>query len=578
MKPMEHPEEISFYFKSEWRNLLIVTVSGLFYNIGLLAGPLFDGKLAQCLMDILNGTRRFSDMAKLVLVYVVVISAVQIGRYIKRLYVRRFANNINRSMKHILYGNLIQKNRAELEQENVGAIITKAIADVDACAEGLRKFTTEVFDTGIALLGYAALLLWYDWRLALLCSIFPPFSYLIADKMKVVVQSTGAEYKESAGRLSAAVLDRVSGAVTYRVYGCEEQRNREYETHLIDYEKKAVRANIWSSALPPLYHALSMAGVLFILSFGVKNVLGTGWSRWNIAAFTTFLSCFAKLSVKSSKAAKLFNSVQKAQVSWRRIRPLMNRVPDDSCPPVVSPASLHTEHLSVRNPEGTFLFDPVSFTAEPGEIIAVIGPVACGKTSFGKAFLCEQDYLGSIRFNHRELSGFSPETRRGIIGYLGHDCELFSDTIENNILLGIPEDPAAYLSAVCFEEDLKQMPDGIQTRIGSGGILLSGGQKQRVALARTLAHPRPVYILDDPFSALDRETEQEIFSHIRELAKSSIVLLISHRLYLFPQCSQVIWMEHGHTMVSTHEGLMQGNPSYAKLYRTQSEGGDGNET
>lgn len=106
---MEHPEKISFYFKSEWRNLLIVTVFGLFYNIGLLAGPLFDGKLAQCLMDILNGTRRFSDMAELVLVYVAVISAVQIGRYIKRLYVRRFANNINRSMKHILYGNLIRK-------------------------------------------------------------------------------------------------------------------------------------------------------------------------------------------------------------------------------------------------------------------------------------------------------------------------------------------------------------------------------------------------------------------------------------------------------------------------------------
>lgn len=412
MEPIEHPEKISFYFKSEWRNLLIVTVSGLFYNIGLLAGPLFDGKLAQCLMDILNGTRRFSDMAELVLVYVVVISAVQIGRYIKRLYVRRFANNINRSMKHILYGNLIRKSRAELEQENVGAIITKAIADVDVCAEGLRKFTTEVFDTGIALLGYAALLLWYDWRLALLCSIFPPFSYLIVDKMKAVVQSTGAEYKESAGRLSAAVLDRVSGAVTYRVSGCEEQRNREYETHLIDYEKKAVRANVWSSALPPLYHALSMAGVLFILSFGVKNVLGTGWSHWNIAAFTTFLSCFAKLSVKSSKAAKLFNSVQKAQVSWSRIRPLMNRVLDDSCPPVVPPASLHTEHLSVRNPEGAFLFDPVSFTAEPGEIIAVTGPVACGKTSFGKAFLCEQDYLGSIRFNHRELSGFS--RKRGV--------------------------------------------------------------------------------------------------------------------------------------------------------------------
>ena len=89
------------------------------------------------------------------------------------------------------------------------------------------------------------------------------------------------------------------------------------------YEKTAVRSSVWQSALPPLYLAVSEAGVLFILWFGAKNVLGTGWRAWDIAAFTTFLSCFTKLTVKSSKVAKLFNSVQKAEVSWKRIRPLM---------------------------------------------------------------------------------------------------------------------------------------------------------------------------------------------------------------------------------------------------------------
>lgn len=111
--------------------------------------------------------------------------------------------------------------------------------------------------------------------------------------------------------------------MTYRIYGCENAREAQYEGTLETYEKTAVRSSVWQSALPPLYLAVSEAGVLFILWFGAKNVLGTGWRAWDIAAFTTFLSCFTKLTVKSSKVAKLFNSVQKAEVSWKRIRPLI---------------------------------------------------------------------------------------------------------------------------------------------------------------------------------------------------------------------------------------------------------------
>ena len=255
-------------------------------------------------------------MLVLVLWYVAAIAVVQICRYVKRFYVRRFANNVNRKMKQILYGSLVRKSRAELEEEGTGNVMTKAILDVDDCAEGMRKFTPEIFDTGVAMAAYAGMLLWYDWKLTILCMIFPPISYILAEKMKVIVQRTGAACKEQSGALSAATLDQASNAITYRVFGCEKQREEAYEQNLAAYEKAAVRANIWNTALPPLYKVISMAGVVFILYFGGKNVLGTGWQVWSIAVFTTFLSCFTKLSVKSSRAAKLFNAVHKAQVSW----------------------------------------------------------------------------------------------------------------------------------------------------------------------------------------------------------------------------------------------------------------------
>lgn len=274
-------DHVISYFKMEWKVLLAVTVSGLIYNLGLLAGPWFEGKMAGCLVDILGGRAGFPDMGKLVAAYVIAIAVVQSSRYIKRFYVRRFANNVNRRMKHVLYDSLVHKSRAELEEEGAGNVMTKAILDVDDCAEGMRKFTTEIFDTGVALLAYAGMILFYDWRLALLSMLFPPVSYFLAEKMKGIVQRTGAAYKEQSGILSAATLDRASNAVTYRVYGCEQERKDAYEKNLSAYEKSAVRANIWSAAFPPIYRVISMAGVIFILYFGGKNVLGSGWRVWD---------------------------------------------------------------------------------------------------------------------------------------------------------------------------------------------------------------------------------------------------------------------------------------------------------
>ena len=160
------PDKIGSYFRAEWMALTFITVSGLLYNVGLLATPWFEGRLAQCLSDILGGNGNVTAMAVPVLAYIVVTLLVQGARFVKRFYVRRFANNINRRMKDVLYANLVRRSRTELENEGAGELMTKAVSDVDDCVEGMRKFTTEVFDTGVALLGYAAMLFIYDRRLA----------------------------------------------------------------------------------------------------------------------------------------------------------------------------------------------------------------------------------------------------------------------------------------------------------------------------------------------------------------------------------------------------------------------------
>ena len=566
------PDSIAAYFRLEWLPLTLITLSGLAYNVGLLAGPWFEGRLAQCLADILGGRETAAAMTALAAGYILVTLLVQAARFIKRFYVRRFANNINRRMKGVLYANLVRQSRGALEKQGVGELMTKAISDVDDCAEGIRKFTTEVFDTGVALAGYIVMLFAYDRHLALLCMIFPPISYICAEKMKKPVQRAGAAYKKAAAALSAATLDRAKNAVTYRVYGCEDAQEARYEAVLDGYEQAAVRANVWQAALPPLYLAASNLSVLFILWFGAKNVLGTGWRAWDIAAFTTFLSCFMKTAVKSSKAAKLFNAVQRAEVSWKRIKPMMKT--PRALEPLAIPAAQRVEvsGLSFCYDGGAPIFEGVSFSAQPGDIIGVTGPVACGKSTLGRVFLGERPYGGSVRIGGRELSELSPREAASTVGYLGHDPELWNDTVEENVLCGEAGDAMRFLALTALDGEVRAMEQGLQTVVGSGGVRLSGGQAQRLALARTLAHPRPVLVLDDPFSALDRRTEDEIFARLKACAQDRVVILISHRLYHFPELRQIVFMQDGKADVGTHEALCASVPAYRALYESQTGG------
>ncbi len=572
---LSHPDRISTYFKTQVPVLSVVTVSGLIYNIGMAAGPFFEGKLAQCLYDILKGKATFHDMLLLAISYVFVIFVVQLMRAVKRFGVRRFANNISRSMRRALYNSLVHAGQGELEKENLGSLLTKAISDVDACAEGMRKFTTEIFDTGVVMVVYLAMLLHYDWRLTILACLFVPFAYLAAGKLKANVTTANAAYKQSASSLNGLTMDRVGNAVTYRIFGREKERGEAYEKALTDYEHKSAIANLYESALGPLYDAVAMAGAVLILYFGARNVAGTGWTSWNIAAFTTFLACFTKLAVKASHAAKLFNAVQKASVSWKRIQPLMKEPKEDQlqvCSIPVKEASLSFQDVSCgwNTPD---MLRHISFSASPGEIIGITGEVASGKTMLGRVLTGEVPYEGKIILGGKEFRQITEEEKLCSITYMGHDPQLLSTTIAGNVALGEPVDVEEAIKAASLEKDLADMHRTKDDLAGTGGSMLSGGQQARLALARAFAHARSILVLDDPFASVDKKTESEILKTMRRKFPDRVVLLISHRLSHFPEFDHVLYLHDGTSTFATHTQMTEREPGYRKLFEGQAASG-----
>ncbi len=550
------------YILKEKKYLFLITITGLIYNVGLLAGPYFEGQLAGCLLDISKNLKTANSMIQLSVIYVCVILLVQCTRFLKRYFVRKFGNDINRNLKMDVYKHFVYDTSND---ENAGSIMTKAISDADACSEGIRKFTTEIFDTGIALISYIMMLVLYDAKLTCFVIIFQVISYLIANKLGPVVAKNASNAKESAERLNASTLDRLHLAITYRIYGEESNMHEVYEKDLQDYEDKTVRSNILETSLKPLYEIISMTGIVFIIYFGSKRVVN---NLWDIAIFTTYISCFTKMAVKSSKVAKLFNAVQKAKVSWDRIYPIIdndhevkNRKPFDV-------NTVEVCNLSYAY-DDQVIFSNVSFQAKKGDIIGITGEIASGKSTLGKVFLENSHYQGKILVNGKQLKDIEKEY--AVTSYMGHNLELFDDTIENNIKFGKEGNILPVLDIVSMKEEVENFSDGIYTKLKEGGIKLSGGQQSRIALARTLYHARGIIVLDDPFSACDKNTEKEIYENIRKEYKDSIIFLISHRLSLFDQMNQVLFIDNQSVESGTHLELLKNNDKYKHLYFLQTK-------
>lgn len=550
------------YILKEKKYLFLITITGLIYNVGLLAGPYFEGQLAGCLVDISKNLKTANSMIQLSVIYICVILFVQFARFLKRYFVREFGNDINRNLKMDVYKHFVYDTS---NNENAGSIMTKAISDADACSEGIRKFTTEIFDTGIALISYIMMLVLYDAKLTCFVIIFPVISYLIANKLGPVVAKNASNAKKSAERLNASTLDRLHLAITYRIYGEESNMHEVYEKDLQDYEDKTVCSNILETALKPLYEIISMTGIVFIIYFGSKRVMN---NLWDVAIFTTYISCFTKMAVKSSKAAKLFNTVQKAKVSWDRIYPIIENDHEVKNRKPIDVNTIEVSNLSYAY-DDRIIFSNVSFQAKKGDIIGITGEIASGKSTLGKVFLENSHYQGKILVNKKQLKDI--EKDYAVTSYMGHNLELFDDTIENNIKFGKEGNILPVLDIASMKEEIETFPDGIYTRLGEGGIKLSGGQQSRIALVRTLYHARGIIVLDDPFSACDKNTEKEIYENIRREYKDSIIFLISHRLSLFDQMNQILFIDNQSVEAGTHQELLKNNEKYKHLYFLQTK-------
>lgn len=569
IEPVKHPDRIINYWKKEKLAVAYIVAFGLTFNISMVLGPIYQGKLID---SIVQGDT-LPMVARLAVTFVALIGAIQLLRYFKRFYIRRFANSTSASMRLMIYNNIMNKSTSQLDRENIGNLMTRAVSDVDLCVEGMRKFTTEVFDTGVVMSSYIVAMLVYDAGITLLSCIFIPVAMLLAEKLKSIIYKYTSAFRQKSSEVAEITYDIVENAMMYRANGMEAMNRESYSIELHDLQNKAIKAHILENSMQPIYNFIAMLGVIMIIYLGGTKVIN---GEWTVGVFITYITMFTAMAVKASKGAKLFNSVQKSQVSWKRIKPYLTEYQSkDSYSKVdMRSTELSANNLGFSYPEGNeAIIQNISFEGKSGEIIGITGSIATGKSTLGLALLGLYPYTGSIMIDGKELRDYSEYERSRMISYLGHKPQLLSDTIYNNITLGNEKDISQVLGDVCFDDDLKAMPEGQNTLVGNSGMRLSGGQQARIALARALLNKNKIIILDDPFSSVDMRTEEKIIENLRKHYKNSVIVLISHRLSIFKNIDRILLLNSDKSYeYGTHSELMRGSELYETIFDLQCTG------
>lgn len=571
IKPINGPNKIINYWKKEKFVVACIVVFGLTFNISAILGPIYQGKL----IDSITYGSDLPSVVKLSVTFASLIAMIQLMRYFKRFYIRRFANSTSATMRLMIYNNIMHKNTEELDTENIGNLMTRAISDVDLCVEGMRKFTTEIFDTGVLMAAYLISMLFYDVKITIISIIFIPIAMMLAEKLKVIIYKYTIAFRSKSSDVASITYDTIENSMLYRANGMEDQNIARYNLELTDLQNRAIKANILENSLQPIYNVIAMLGVIMVIYLGATKVINDGWTVGN---FSTYLIMFAAMANKASKAAKLFNSVQKSQISWKRIVPYLTQYQSKVTTTCID---MDNTRLSIDNLNFCYpaskenTIENISFEGKQGEIIGITGAIASGKSTLGLSLLGLYPYIGSIKIDGKELRSYSEYERSQMISYLGHKPQLLSDSIYNNITLGNKQNITSVLKDVCFDTDLLAMPLGENTLVGNSGNSLSGGQQARISLARTLLRRTKIIVLDDPFSSIDINTEKEILENLKKNYKDSLIVLISHRLTAFKGVNQIVFLNHDKKAVyGTHNELIEISDVYRTILNLQSTGGE----
>ena len=467
------------------------------------------------------------------------------------------------------------------DRNPVGRLMTRVTSDVETLNELFSSGVVTIFGDAFTLVAIMAMMLALDWRLALVTFAVIPLVWLTARIFRRRVREAFGDIRVRLARLNAFLQERLSGMRIVQLFGREEDAARRFAAlnrHHLDAHLRSITIY---AVFFPVVEVLTAVAMALLLWYGGLRVLGGTLTVGVLAAFIQYTRRFFQpLQDLSEK----FNLLQTAMASSERVFALLDeRVtveePVRSVPlPRPVRGEVHFDHVWFRySPDGPWVLRDVTFTASPGQTIALVGHTGAGKTTIVNLLLRFYDPdRGRITVDGVDIRDLSTADLRSIIGFVQQDLFLFTGDILHNLTLDAPITPEAAQQAarrVGADRFIERLPSGYRHELGERGRSLSVGERQLLSFARALALDPRILVLDEATSSVDAEAEAQIQRAIAELMAGRTSLVVAHRLSTILHADEILVLHHGEIRErGSHRELLAQRGLYERLYQLQLRG------
>lgn len=538
--------KISTYFKNNLKIVIPLCITALLFNGLMCFIPVLEGKVINSIVSF-----DISLIVKLCIFYICLVLFVQINRFFKRYLVRFFGNKMALSMRRISLDNLLQEEAAYFEKQNVGEILNRNLTDIYDTTEGIRKMTTECFDTIVLLLGYLITMFFMDWQITCICFIFLTLSIAISQFMKKIVYKNNKAYKEYLSAYKEFTLRRLDNELYYRGFGVSDTYYKDFKDASNILRKKNTKALLYQSSLEPLYSVITYLGLFFIIFSGGKKVMN---GTYEIGVLTAYLTTYFLVSKKSARVGKVFNAYQAFKVSWQRCKEYLICKEKEPCLSVLKDGKLVCKDFTFAYENGYHL-PKLNFTAYKGDIVGVCGKVHTGKSTVLKALTGLYPYQGDAYLGDVPIHELTQSSIQ-YIGYCAPSVSLFSDTLKNNITLDRAGNLAQALEISNLSKEEVELMGGIDGIISHSIANISGGQQKRLQLARTVYPDTLLVLLDDVFQSVSKDMAENIMIHLQNL-KDRIIILVSNQSEILKKTTKILYLQEDGFVLDSYQNLLE---------------------
>ena len=549
--------------------LAVVTV------VTTLLAPVISGKAVDHIIG--PGQVDFGGVGKLAIAMAGTVACTAVSQWLMNVVNNRITFHVVRDMRVRAFEQLEQLPLKYMDAHRPGDAISRITTDVEQFSDGLLLGFTQLFTGILTICGTLGVMLFIEWRIALVVVALTPLSIFVARFIATHTYSMFKVQSETRAELTSLVDELVGNEHLVRAFGYESRAEERFDKINLDLQSCGVRAVFFSSMTNPCTRFVNALVYAAVGVLGAFAAIAGGITVGDLSVFLNYANQYTK---PFNDISDVMTEFQNALACAQRVFDFIDETPilPDAPDAVELPhgaGAVEFEHVKFRYVPDVPLIEDMNLKVEPGQRIALVGPTGCGKTTLVNLLMrCYEINGGTLRLDGHPIDTVTRDSLRGNLGMVLQETWLKAGTIAENIAYGKPdatrEEIIAAAKKARAHSFICRLPNGYDTEVAEDGGNISQGQRQLLCIARVMLRRPPILILDEATSSIDTRTEVLVQDAFEELMKGRTSFIVAHRLSTIKNADQILVMKDGNIIErGTHDELLDRGGFYAKLYESQ---------